>query len=227
MSYTDHYLPDGGPLYAETNLTMIVPEPWNAISSLAIVFPAVYWAVRLKFNYRNYPFLFFGIPLLILGGLGSTFYHAFRASSFLLYMDVVPTAILTLSVSIYFWIKVLPKWWQTILILLPVTILRFTLFDYLPGEMAVNIGYFITGTLIFLPVLIYLIRKNFRYFYSILISVTFLSISLVFREMDMRVVEFLPMGSHFLWHLFSGVGAFFLAKYLYLLRHEELLLKLH
>lgn len=218
---------DGGPVYAETDFQYIIVEPWNAISSLAILFPALYWAFRLKFNFKEYAFLFYGIPLLFLGGLGSTLYHAFRNSSWLLYMDVVPTAILTLSVGIYFWLKVLPKWWQTLLIILPITFLRFYLFQALPSETAVNTGYFLTGFLIFLPVLIFLIRHNFRYFSSILISVVFLSISLYFRELDKRATDLLPMGTHFLWHLLSGVGAFFLAKYLYLLRKEELQSKIH
>ena len=218
-----HQIPaDGGPLYAETDLQSFIAEPWNAVSSLAILLPAIYWAFRLKFNYREFGFIFFGIPLLFLGGLGSTLYHAFRSSSWLLYMDVVPTAILTLAVGIYFWIKILPQWWQSLFFIIPVTVLRFYLFEALPAEMAVNVGYFLTGLLIFFPVLIYLVRHNFRYFLSILTSVVFLSLSLYFREMDQRITDILPMGTHFLWHLLSGVGAFFLAKYLYLLRIEEL-----
>lgn len=222
METSQQYLTDGGPLYAETDLHYIIVEPWNAVSSLAIVLPAVFWAIKLKFDYRKYPFLFFTIPLLILGGLGSTFYHAFRASTWLLFMDVAPTAILTFSVGVYFWLKVVPKWWQALLIIIPFTVLRFALFDRLPGENAVNISYFITGFLIFFPVLLYLIRHRFRYYKSILISVVMLSLSLVFREMDQRASEYIYMGTHFLWHLLSGVGAYFLGKYLFLLRKEEL-----
>jgi hemolysin III len=220
---TSHqYLTDGGPMYAETDLHYIIVEPWNAISSLAIVLPAVFWAVKLKFDYRKYPFLFFAIPLLVLGGLGSTFYHAFRSSSWLLYMDVAPTALLTFSVGVYFWLKVVPKWWHALLIIVPATAFRFFVFDWLKGENAVNISYFITGTLIFLPILIYLIRHKFRYYKSILISVVMLSLSLVFREMDQRASSYIYMGTHFLWHIFSGVGAYYLGKYLFLLRREEI-----
>ncbi len=96
---------DGGPIYAETDLSVLFTEPWNALSSLAILLPAVYWAVRLRGDYRTYSFIFYCIPLLFLGGLGSTLFHAFRVSKWLLLMDVLPTATLTLSVSFIFGTK--------------------------------------------------------------------------------------------------------------------------
>jgi hypothetical protein len=213
---------DGGPIYAETNLDHFIAEPWNAISSLAIVLPALYWAFYLRFQFKKYSFIYFGIPLLIAGGIGSTLYHAFRSSSFFLVMDVLPTAILTLSVGIYFWVKVLPKWWQSLFIVVPVTLGRFWLFQLLPGELAVNISYFLTGTLIFFPVLLYLIKTRLKHVIDILLSVSSLSISLVFRERDQVLTDLFPMGTHFLWHILSGVGAFYLARYLYKIRVDEL-----
>lgn len=219
------YLPDGGPVYAETDLSSFIVEPWNAVSSLAIVLPAVYWAFKLNFKYKRFPFIFYAIPLLILGGVGSTLYHAFRNSIWLLVMDVAPTALLTFSIGVYFWIRVLPKWWHALLLILPATALRIGVFEVLSGELAVNISYLITGILIFLPVILNLIKQNFRYFTSIFISVMMLSASLVFRETDMRSKDLLPMGTHFLWHLLSGIGAFYLGKYLYQIRNEELNLK--
>jgi len=218
----DQYLPDGGPVYAETNIDAFISEPWNAISSLAIVFPAVYWAIRLKFNFKDYQFIYLSIPLLIAGGLGSLLYHAFRSSVWLLYMDVLPTALLTFFVGIYFWLRLFKKWYFVFLIITPITIVRLYLLFNLDGEFAVNLNYLITGSLIFLPVLIYLFRHSFRYALNIFVSVFFLILSLYFREIDQISVTSLPMGTHFLWHIFSGIGAYFLANYLYLIRHEEL-----
>lgn len=223
----DQYLPDGGPVYAETNIDAFISEPWNAITSLAIVFPAVYWAIRLKFNFKDYTFIYFSIPLLIAGGLGSLLYHAFRSSVWLLYMDVLPTALLTFCVGVYFWVRLFKKWYYALLIVIPITIIRLFLLFYLDGEFAVNLSYFITGTLIFLPVLIYLFRHSFRYAFNIFISVLFLVFSLYFREIDRMSISSLPMGTHFLWHIFSGIGAYFLGNYLYLIRREELHNQLH
>jgi len=216
---------DGGTIYAETDLTVFFSEPWNAISSLAIVLPAVYWAFRLRWNIREYGFLYFLMPFLFLGGTGSVLFHAFRSSRLLLMMDVWPTALVTLSVGIYFWNKILAKKWQVASVVAPFTFLRFVIADYYGGQFAVNLSYFLTGLLIFSPILFYLHRHQYKYFTSILISVSFLSLSLVFRRIDHMAAEFIPMGSHFLWHIFSGVGAFYLAKYLYLIRRDELELK--
>ena len=213
---------DGGPIYAETDLTALISEPWNAISSLAIIFPALYWAFKLQWQYKTYPFIFFCVPLLIMGGLGSTFYHAFRTSEFLLWLDVLPTAVLTFSVGVYFWLKILPKWWHTISIVVPFTILRYAIFDYFPGHFATNLSYFISGVIIFLPVVIYLLISKFTKWQYIIASIFFLGLSLYFREADMRFTDGFPMGSHFLWHLFSGVGAYYLAKYLHFIRESEL-----
>lgn len=214
---------DGGPVYAETDLNAYISEPWNAISSIAIVLPVVYWAFKLKWNFRDYPFLFFLMPLLFLGGTGSTLYHAFRSSSLLLWMDVLPTAVVTLAVGIYFWNKILSRKWQVACVVVPFTFMRFLVVHQLDGSLATNINYFLTGFLIFFPIIFYLERNKFKHIYSILLSVIFLSISLIFRRIDHNVADFIPMGSHFLWHIFSGFGAYYLAEYLYYIRRDKLI----
>lgn len=213
---------DGGPIYAETDLSVFFSEPWNAISSLAIVLPSIYWAFKLEWNFKDFKFLYFLFPLLFLGGLGSVFFHAFRASRWLLLLDIYPTALVTLSVGIYFWSRVLPKWWHVLLIIGPLTFVRLQLFNILPYSLALNIGYFITGSLIFLPIFVFLVKNEFEYYKPILISVLCLSISLIFRRIDFTIAEYIPIGSHFLWHILSGIGAFYIAEYLYLIRLQEI-----
>lgn len=214
--------PDGGPIYAETDLTAFVSEPWNAISSIAIALPSIYWAFKLKWDVKNYPFLYFLMPLLFLGGTGSFLYHAFRTSRFLLWMDVLPTAIVTLSVSLYFWDKILNRRWQLATVFIPFVFIRYAIFDFYSGQLALNINYLFTGVIIFFPILFYLSNKKFRHFRNILLSMVFLSLSLIFRRIDFTVAEIFPMGSHFLWHILSGLGAFYLASYLYRIRKDEL-----
>jgi len=213
---------DGGPIYAETDLSAFIAEPWNAISSLAILFPAIYWAVQLRKEFGNFKFLYACIPFLFLGGLGSTLFHAFRASRWFLLMDVLPTAILTMMVSIYFWIKILAKWGYVLLIVLPITGLRIVIFQFIDPPASINISYFLTGIMIFFPMIILLRKTHMTGIWDIVLSVGFLALALVFRERDLQMVNWLYMGTHFLWHLSSGVGAFFLARYLFKLRKLEL-----
>ncbi len=212
---------DGGPVYTEFHPEWIIVEPWNAFSSILILLPAVYWAYKLRGEYKNHPFLAYCIPLLFLGGLGSTLFHAFRASPLLLYMDVLPTAILTLSISIYFWVKVLPKWWMVLGVIGPAALLRWGVFYLVSPHTAVNIAYAITGTLLFLPIVLILKKINFRYSITIGASIALFVLALLFREIDAWQEQVFPMGTHFIWHILTGLGAFLLAEFLYQFRRIE------
>lgn len=225
-------LPDGGPLYAETNIHSWIAEPYNALSSLAYLFPAFFWIIRLKGNYKNFSFLSSCLPFLIAGGIGSTLYHAFRTSPYLLLMDVLPIAIVTLMVSIYFWVKVFNKWWQVFFILIPFFLSRYFVYKFISSgdglsdypvqrQTVINISYFISGIMIFLPALILIFRNNFRHYFSLVVSCLFFMLGLGFRETDSWGIMAMPMGTHWLWHISTAMGCWFLGAYLYLLRKDE------
>jgi hypothetical protein len=213
---------DGGPAYAETGAGTFLIEPWNAVSSLAIAVPAVYWAIKLRGRYKDFAFLVYCMPFLLLNGLGSAFYHAFRSSRFFLFLDVVPAAILSLSVSVFFWLKVLRHWWQILFVVLPVFYLRYLAHTYFPMHTAINLSYALTGIMIFLPVLKYMVDTQFKHWPVILTAVVSLVLALLFREMDVWPTQPFPMGTHFIWHVLSAVGGYYLALYLYRMRKLEL-----
>ena len=218
------YLPDGGGSYAETNTDYIIVEPWNAITSLFLIVPAIYLLVKLhqEGTYRQHPFLLLCIPLLILGGLGSTFYHAFRAYPFFLYLDVVPTLLLTLAISAYFWYRVVKKGWLVAIIVVGALSLRIGLLYVLPPQLSINISYLISGVVIFVPTVLILVATQFEQSQKIILAALLLGVSLMFRRLDTELAYILPMGTHFLWHIFSAIGAFFLAEYLYFLDRQRI-----
>ncbi|HEX2898328.1 MAG TPA: hypothetical protein VHS96_01290 [Bacteroidia bacterium] len=209
---------DGGPIYAETPTHLHdgqwLLEPWNAISSLLIVAPAIYFLIRLRGRYGANLFLTLCIPLLVAGGLGSTFFHGFRVSRFLLLLDVLPTMILFLAVSLYFWAKVFGNWWAAVATMLLAFAATWLVFTYVPIELRTNVGYFLRGTVFFLPLVIILFRTHFLYARFIFGALAAFGAALVCRLTDMMVTDVLPMGSHFLWHAFTGVGGFLIAEYL-------------
>ncbi len=212
-------MPDGGPVYAETNLQHLIAEPWNAISSLAFLVPVIYWSIRLKGRYKEYSFLTLCMPLLFAGGIGSTLFHAFRSSRYLLLMDVLPIATLTFLVSVYFWYKVLPKTWMVVVMVILTIALRFVflrsrIFN-LEGHMAVNVSYFITGFMIFLPALVLLIKSKFLGVWLLVGACLLFMISLAFRQLDTTQPTLLPMGTHWLWHVTGAAGSWLLGGYLY------------
>ncbi len=207
---------DGGPIYAETDLSKIIAEPWNAYSSLTFLLPVFYWFYKLRNHYKEYPFLIACMPLLTLGGIGSTIYHAFRDSEFFLWMDVLPIALLTFFVILYFWWKVLEQWVYVALVAVIFIGLRILVYQLSQAQQqTINLSYFVTGVTMFVPAFLLLLKTNYKGVKIIITATIFFILSLVFRQIDTPFI-WLPMGTHWLWHISCAIGAFFLAQYLYL-----------
>lgn len=205
---------DGGPVYMETNPGDYILEPWNALSSLLMLVPAIYWIFRMRKEGHQPLVMWIVISLIIVGGVGSALFHAFRASYIFLIMDVLPTALLTISLAVYFWYKVLRRWGYVLVIFLPLFSLRFLLWKNLPEHTAINVSYAITGFSIGLPLIIHLTKTEFKGGYLVAGTIVSFIVALLFREIDRIPFSFLPMGTHFLWHSFAALGAYFMLWYL-------------
>jgi hemolysin III len=208
-------LADHGPVYMETHTGQLIVEPWNALSSLLMLIPALFWLFRIRREQGNNGLLYFVICLIMAGGIGSAIFHGFRASVVFLLMDVLPSAILTLTLSIFFWIKVLKKWWYIFFILIPLFGIRFLFWGNLPEHDSINLSYFITGISVGLPLIILLIQSKFNNWQVLVLAIVSFAFALFFRQIDQFPISYLPMGTHFLWHSFSAVGAYFILDYLY------------
>jgi len=217
----DMDMPDGGPIYTETAPDQFIVEPWNALSSLLYMLPALIWLWQLRKHYSQYKFIVFAGILIILGSLGSTLFHAFRASVFFLVMDVLPVAVLTLSLSVYFWHDVLKRWGYVILVIVPLFGVRFLIFNALPDNLAINLSYALTGIMVTLPLFILLFQKKLVKTDFVLYTVISFGLALLFREMDSWEFQLLPMGTHFLWHAFSGIGTWFILGFLYHYKNKK------
>jgi len=217
-------LADGGPVYAETNPDLFIVEPWNAVSSLFMMMPAIIWFLRIYPNFREYLFLSLLLPLGFLGGLGSTLFHAFRTHQAFLLLDVLPSAVLTLSLTIYLWIKILKHWWYIFIVIAISIGLRALIFGLgVPDHTAINLSYGLTGILIGLPLIYIQLKSRYYHLRDILLAIIFFSLALLFRELDAYKQPFLNMGTHFLWHLMSAFGSYFVFSYIYFLKEVKLL----
>jgi hemolysin III len=134
-------------------------------------------------------------------------------------------------VSIYFWVKILPKWWQVFFVLAPFFLSRilvyYTLAENIPGAKAdpqtvINISYFITGIMIFLPASILVWKDKFQNLILIACSCILFILGLTFREADSWNISFLSMGTHWLWHISTASGSWLLGIYLYHFRKREI-----
>jgi hypothetical protein len=216
--------PDNGPVYRETtDLSHLIVEPWNAWSSLTFLIPALFFLWQLRGRFYEYAFIvYFCVPMLILGGFGSTFFHAFRSSPWLLLMDVLPIVLLVLGISIWVWLKVLPRKIWIAPILIAFFGLTFLMQRLLNGQDSISAGYVVRGTMLLLPCYLFLRRTGFRrsgMFFSAVISFI---LALLFRFADDKImIDFMPWGTHWLWHVSTAVGAYCLGEYLIKHAHDR------
>lgn len=217
MTNTERLITDLGPVYHETDLSGFIVEPYNAISSLSMVIAALLiWVILVKKNGRTYPFLaFVYAPLIFVGGIGSTIFHAFRASPFFLYMDVLHVFVLTIMLALYYWHKIYSRWYFIVLMTLLIILSHALPMLFFKGSAAINVSYFVSGLLILIPLAWYLFRTNFRKAKYVLFCLAALLLALFFRYADDLNLLNLPMGTHWFWHVFSGIGAWFLGLYVF------------
>lgn len=210
---------DDGPIYMETPLVLEhgqwLIEPWNAFSSLLIILPGLFFLFRLRGAWQGNFLLALCAPVLILGGLGSTLFHGLRSSAWFLMMDVYPTMLVFLILTIYLWWKALGNIWLAVGVIFAELALSVVAFRYLPAGVGVNVAYLLRGTTFFLPLLILLFRTQFYQAWRILLGLLFFFAALVFRLVDLEPGHGLPMGTHFLWHACTGVGGLLVAEYLF------------
>ena len=210
-------VPDNGTVYRETtDLSLFIVEPWNAWSSLTFLIPVLIFLWQLRGRHSNYAFIvWFCCPLLVIGGLGSTFFHAFRASTILLLMDAIPIMVLVVGVSIWMWLKVLPKNIQIVWVLLIFFGLTFLSAVFLSGQDRISASYFFRGWMLLLPCYLFLRQTKFQNSGRLFTAIGFFALALLFRFLDEKVeIEFMPWGTHWLWHLSTAFGAYFLGEYL-------------
>ncbi len=214
--------PDGGMLYAETNMQYLFPEPLNAITSLLFLVIAVYWTFILAGKGRTHTFLSFALGLLYIGGIGGSIYHGLRQWRIFIMMDWMPIMLLCVLAGVYF-ISKLTRWYFAVAL-----IAGYGLFQYylrrqmlLSGDIQffINLNYAVLAGLVLLPVLAYLIVTKFSNGKWVGLALLAFVLALTFRIADKwNLVSF---GTHFLWHLFGAVAAWCMFKYIYLINEPH------
>jgi hypothetical protein len=213
---------DGGPIYAETpphlHPGQWLIEPWNAVSSLLIVLPGLFFLYRLRGYYRQEVLLTACAVLLILGGMGSTLFHGLRVSRWFLSLDVLPTLLVFVLITLHLWVRAVGNWVLAVALVLAEFGLSAFVYTQLKGSYAINLAYFIRGTAFFLPLVILLYRTRFRQSVLVLGGLLSFVLALWFRTADKDMTHILEMGTHFLWHSATGIGGLLLAEYLFRVR---------
>lgn len=225
---------DQGPIYRETDMTRIPVEPWSTFSNLVFLAVFICFAVKTRLSYRKFPMVVIFLIILLIGWFGGTMYHATRGSNVWLRMDYLPIMIIVLTASIYFWRELVGNWLLVMVFTLaPIMIYRF-IFHLLPVPhfVSISIGYTLLASVVVVPLVPHCIRKTpegWKLLVSALISFVFaIGCRLLDNQkiMDRPVIpdffqetfgwiEILPMGTHFLWHIFGGICCFCMFSYVF------------
>jgi len=214
--------PDGGMLYAETNMEHVFPEPLNTITSCFFLAIAIYWTFKLRGSYKEHAFLTFALILLYIGGIGGTIYHGLRQWRIFIMMDWMPIMLLCVFAGVYFLGK-LTRWYFAVLLVVAYGFFQFYLRSQMMEagniQLFININYAVLAGLVLFPVLGYLIKSKFRHGRWVGSALLAFVIALSSRVLDQWSME--GIGTHFLWHTFGAVAAFCMFQYIYLINHSD------
>ena len=212
---------DFGPIYAETNMESFPVEPCNTLSNLVFLAVIIYWGRKTKLSLREYPLIVFGLALLLPGFIGGTLYHALRNNPLWLYLDFVPIIILVVVCSIFFWIdlfKAKPALFRKaasaalVLICLMFAVSKAAIDG-------VSFGYLVMAACLSISALAHCASYGFSGIRELVLAITVFAAAILCRVID-GSEPLLPMGTHFLWHIFGGLSVFFLIAYLF--QHKKM-----
>ncbi len=208
---------DRGPVYAETRMDRIPVEPFSTYSNLLFLVIVIYWALKTRMNFRKFPILTFAIPILLIGFIGGFIYHATRSSNIWLYLDYMPIMILVLMSAIYFWKQIFGNWIITFCVtLIPIFIYRFVYeFIEISDHQLIACGYILLALIVTVPIVLHCILMNRKNWPWLALCAVSFAIAIICRQLDAESTSILPMGSHFLWHIFGATATFFGLQYLY------------
>ncbi len=193
----------------------LIIEPWNAVSNLIFLFIVVRMTLCTRLSLHQHPLVVLALPFLFLGWIGGTLYHATRSHSAWLIMDFAPIILLTTAAAVELWRRLTGSWLFGFILFL-VTSASGRLLAGLTGlerSVVISFGYASTALALLVPLILVVRRENWHGLRLFLGVVTSFAVALACRLLDRPGLEpLIPMGTHFLWHLFGGVSVWCLME---------------
>jgi hemolysin III len=209
---------DNGPIYVETLMGRFPVEPWNTYSNLLFLALIVFWFLRIRNDARGHRFIALSLPVLVLGFVGGTVFHATRSHNVWLALDIGPIALLVFAVAIFFWRRQGIAWFLAAgFVAGPIVLAGFALsqLDLTHGSGPLW-GYSAMVFVMLLPVLRYLSGTGWKNAGLVGGSLAMFALAAWLRSVDgSATVAFLPMGTHWLWHGFGAAAVHLLMLYIY------------
>ncbi len=208
---------DSGPIYKETVMGRFPVEPFNTASNLVFLAVIIYFSIKIWNSSRSHYFLKAIMPIFFLGYIGGTVYHATRSAEFWLLLDWVPIVLLCFACSIYFVFKSTVRWTSRLLFI--GVIIALNLIPRMlpmPQGYGISVGYLGSAVAVILPILFYLYRTGWARGTYLVLAVVSFTVAVVLRTLDKKYdIEWLWMGTHWLWHTFGAIAVFWLVWFIY------------
>ena len=207
---------DNGPIYLETVMGRFPVEPWNTFSNLLFLALIVFWFLRIRHDARDHMFIALSLPVLLLGYVGGTVFHATRSHNIWLALDFGPIAFLMLAVATFFWRRQAVSWFLAPLFVIVPIVLAGLALSQMGQRAGPQWGYPIMVFIMLLPVARYLMRTGWKGAGLIGASLAVFALAAWLRSIDgSALVGLLPMGTHWLWHSFGAVAVHLLILYIH------------
>lgn len=211
---------DFGPIYSETDLSQFPIEPFNTFSNLLFLFVIIYWLKKLPLisdkRFKN--FLNLSLPILFIGFVGGTIYHATRSHNIWLILDFGPIYVLSILTSVYMWKKLRVNFLKIAIYIISLFIIPKLLFQELfeNSTYEITMGYILIAVTILLPIILYEVKNRWSGKKEIIKALVCLVIAISFRIFDSSqfVQSHVSIGTHWLWHSFGAATTHLLLIYL-------------
>lgn len=198
-------------IYCERGIShAFLAEPINAFTNLAYLVAGFLGYQLLKKKKIKDKQLLVLPWMLSIVGLGSFIYHTERNSVTLLF-DALPIYIFILYALFLILKQLFQSKFKSFVVLLIFVTVEIALSIYIPKEFLNGSVFHITSIIFISLISIFAIRKYGKVVLKPLISIICLyAAAIVFRSVDIAICPFIPIGTHFLWHIlvaFTGYQA--------------------
>lgn len=206
-------------IYCERLIPGLWAEPLNALSNIAFLVAAIaMW--RLAQQRQNMSAGVWSLVILAASiGIGSGLFHTF-ATTWANILDVLPIVCFQLCFIGLYSGQVIRMRYGYVGALL----ISFLLISRWSGEFSDILN----GSLSYAPAFLVLLGFGLYHYhqqkhepFGLLVASGVFLLSLSFRTLDQTVCPYLPIGTHFLWHLFNGVLLYLSARALILNQVER------
>ncbi len=202
--------------YCERNSLDFLAEPLNFATNFSFLFVSILLLYDKNILDKRYSLLIFLI------GIGSMLFHSIpnKLTGFL--------DIFFIIFFIYYYLVNLYKKLNNNTIFSNLYSIAFIFFCYLFGSFFYNT--FLGSSAFYFPILLHLyilfiyffIKKHQYVSYKKFIWIPlFFTISLILRSIDIKVCNIIPLGTHYIWHIFNAVVLYLLIKFIYLITNRS------